>query len=71
MNSAAAKPAQTFPPDSAVAVLLPLPLAGAYDYRVGDVSVRAGDVVVGAAGQPSRGGRGVGDRPANPCRRPA
>jgi primosomal protein N' (replication factor Y) len=50
MNSAAAKPAQTFPPDSAVAVLLPLPLAGAYDYRVGDVSVRAGDVVVAPLG---------------------
>jgi primosomal protein N' (replication factor Y) len=36
----------TFQPGSCVSVLLPLPLAGAYDYRVGDESVRPGEVVM-------------------------
>lgn len=46
MPSAAANPAPTFSPYSSIAVLLPLPLAGAYDYRVGDRPVGAGDFVV-------------------------
>jgi primosomal protein N' (replication factor Y) len=35
----------TFAPGSRVAVLLPLPLAGAYDYRVGGESLALGDFV--------------------------
>lgn len=46
MHSAAANPAARFSPQSRVAVLLPLPLAGAYDYRVGDQPVAAGEFVV-------------------------
>lgn len=46
MLSAAANPTARFSPQSRVAVLLPLPLAGAYDYRVGDEPVAAGDFVV-------------------------
>jgi len=65
MPSAVAKPAQIFYADSVVAVLLPLPLAGAYDYRVGDCPVAAGDVVaVPLAGRESLGvvwGAGRGD----------
>lgn len=46
MVSAARPSAQRFPPESRVAVLLPLPLAGAYDYRVGHEPVAPGDFVV-------------------------
>ncbi|HLO77946.1 MAG TPA: primosomal protein N', partial [Magnetospirillum sp.] len=46
MVSAAANPAARFSPQSRVAVLLPLPLAGAYDYRVGAEPVGAGEFVV-------------------------
>ncbi len=46
MPSAAANPATRFSPQSRVAVLLPLPLAGAYDYRVGDQPVGPGEFVV-------------------------
>jgi primosomal protein N' (replication factor Y) len=35
-----------FPPGARVAVLLPLPLAGAYDYRVGAEGLSPGDLVV-------------------------
>ncbi|MDO8606012.1 MAG: primosomal protein N' [Phaeospirillum sp.] len=34
-----------FPPGSRIAVLLPLPLAGAYDYLTGDLALAAGDFV--------------------------
>lgn len=46
MHSAVANPTARFSPQSRVAVLLPLPLAGAYDYRVGEQPVAAGDFVV-------------------------
>jgi len=46
MLSSAANPAARFSPQSRVAVLLPLPLAGAYDYRVGDQPVGVGEFVV-------------------------
>ncbi|MBF0325282.1 MAG: primosomal protein N' [Alphaproteobacteria bacterium] len=56
MLSAAANPARHFYCDSRVAVLLPLPLAGAYDYRVGADPVAQGDVVeVPLAGRTSLG----------------
>lgn len=45
MLSAAANPAARFSPQSRVAVLLPLPLGGAYDYLVGAVPVGLGEFV--------------------------
>jgi primosomal protein N' (replication factor Y) len=40
-----ASPRQLFPPGARISVLLPLPLAGAYDYRVGDDPVGEGAFV--------------------------
>ena len=40
-----------FAPGGRIAVLLPLPLAGAYDYRVGDQALAAGDFVAVPLGQ--------------------
>lgn len=45
MLAASTNPAPPFPPGSRVAILLPLPLGGAYDYRVGGDPVTAGDFV--------------------------
>lgn len=45
MHSAPLKLPPAYAPGSRVAVLLPLPLGGAYDYRVGDEPVAAGDFV--------------------------
>ncbi|MCA1908136.1 MAG: primosomal protein N' [Magnetospirillum sp.] len=46
MLSAVANPARQISPHSLAGVLLPLPLAGLYDYRVGDQPVAMGDFVV-------------------------
>ena len=46
MLSAAANPALRFSPESRVGVLLPLPLGGVYDYRVGPEPVGPGEFVV-------------------------
>ncbi len=65
MHSSAANSPTRFLAGARVAVLLPLPLAGAYDYRVGPDSVAAGDVVAVPLGKrevtgvvwgPGRGG---------------
>ncbi|KAF0223216.1 MAG: primosomal protein N' (replication factor Y) [Rhodospirillaceae bacterium] len=45
MVSVAANPSRQFSPHSRVAVLLPLPLAGLYDYLTGVESLQAGDFV--------------------------
>ena len=45
MLSAVANPTPRFSPQDRVAVLLPLPLAGAYDYRVGERPLALGDFV--------------------------
>lgn len=45
MLSPAANPTRQFSPHSRVAVLLPLPLAGLYDYRAGEQALRPGDFV--------------------------
>lgn len=42
MVSVAANPSRQFSPHSRVAVLLPLPLAGLYDYLTGVESLQAG-----------------------------
>ncbi|MFA6021884.1 MAG: primosomal protein N' [Rhodospirillales bacterium] len=46
MVSVAANPTRQFSPHSRVAVLLPLPLAGLYDYLAGAESLHPGDFVV-------------------------
>lgn len=63
----------SFPPGRRVAVLLPLPLAGAYDYVVGEgMDLRPGDFVrVPLGGRQAVGvvwGAGNGDVPAAKCR---
>jgi len=61
-----------FVPGSRIAVLLPLPLAGAYDYRVGDQALAAGDFVAVPLGQRHVTGvvwgAGAGDVPESKLR---